>query len=369
MCAAIASSGITNALWSMTKNRTIRTAAFAASLAAWCGWGITEARAQSAWIVGNEWARMDPPSGGIVFAPLPVQPNEPNAYHGDPVTRSSYIQLDPEGYPLFFIVDGNVYDGEGYLIAPVLADDAYGNFDGAFRTDGQLFGARGRILVEPVPDKCGLWYVFHQRLFPALPVPPWHQLQMSVIDMTADNTFFPESGKKGRVCDLTDMLANGIVSSSNAADPFNLSIGYIPDNFLIEPGANNGVVHFESVYNSSTGRTMLLAFTGYTLTLFEIHANGVTYLTTMLIQEAWNGRNRAKGEIGVASNGPLLRIALPVTRGGFINPTEFHESWILLLTLDLALPVPGLLGDLEEILIDRVPISPVLLNEQGGEIW
>lgn len=105
--------------------------------------------------MGNEWARMDPPSGGIAFTPLPSHPNVPNTYQGNPVKFSSFIQIDPDGYPLFFIVDGSVYDSEGYLIAPAL--DFNATLDGQYRTNGLLYEGRGELIAYPVPERCGLW--------------------------------------------------------------------------------------------------------------------------------------------------------------------------------------------------------------------
>ncbi len=340
--------------------------------ALWCiAFTLPPASAQTAWIVGNEWARMDPPSGGITFNALPAHPNVPDTYQGDLVTRSSYIQLDPEGFPLFFIVDGNVYDGEGYLIAPALDDAQQTVGDCAYRTDGLIYPSRGELAVAPVPGKCGVWYVFHQRLLPNVEY-PYHQLQMSVIDMTVDNPYFNGSGRKGRVCDLEAMLDLGINSTSNCTDPFNISgggPGQIPDNGLFEPGADNGVVHFDVVHNFEENRDLLLAFTGYTLTVYDLLNNGVYKRLSIVLQESWNHRSRAKGEIAVANHGSTVRIALPVTRGSFINPTEYHESWMIHLTLDLATQVPEIIGDLEEFFIDRVPISPWQLNELGDDIY
>lgn len=128
------------------KSHFLKIAFAMAGIASMNPWG--DLQAQTAWIVGNEWARMDPPSGGITFQPLPTHPNVANTYQGELVELSSYMQLDPEGFPLFFIVDGDVFDGQGHLIA--LHHETVLN-EGYVRDDGLLFEGTGEVTVAPVP--------------------------------------------------------------------------------------------------------------------------------------------------------------------------------------------------------------------------
>ncbi len=47
---------------------------------------------------------------------LPANSNDPNRYHGNPAECVSNAMQDANGDLLFFIVDGMIYDKEGYTI-------------------------------------------------------------------------------------------------------------------------------------------------------------------------------------------------------------------------------------------------------------
>jgi hypothetical protein len=98
----------------------LRTAALIGALA---GSSLCVAQ-RTASIVGNRVVYF-PPAGQaqpITEAPLPI-PDDPVAvangltYDGQLPQHSQYVQLDDRDRILFFIVDGDVFDRDGYLIA------------------------------------------------------------------------------------------------------------------------------------------------------------------------------------------------------------------------------------------------------------
>ena len=56
--------------------------------------------------------------GQVPVGSLPQPPGtDPNYYHGQPPRYSMNVQYDGYGRLLFFVIDGAIYDHEGFLIA------------------------------------------------------------------------------------------------------------------------------------------------------------------------------------------------------------------------------------------------------------
>lgn len=178
--------------------------------------GAPDAKAQAdAWIVGNEWARLNSTIATPTFTELPAHVGTPNTYQGNSPQFSSAIQLDDRGLPLFFIVDGDVFDGEGFLIAPHHVTTWN---EGLVRDNGLLFQGTGEVVVFPVPGRCGKWYVFHSR-------PPlsagysYQELSFAVLDMTVQNELYPgDDMRRGRLYDVEDLYEQGFVPMINPAE-------------------------------------------------------------------------------------------------------------------------------------------------------
>lgn len=191
----------------MKTKRTIRIAAFAASLAAWCGWGMMEARAQAdAWITSTaasngtgSWTNMlGTPSPAVA---LPA-PGGALGYNGQAARYSQHIRTNGSGQLIFFEVDGNLYDGDGYLIADArTAPNA-----APACTDCLAYGVM-EFLSMPVPASCGLYF-----LFSAVPVttdnPYYSHVQLALLDMTRPNPRFDANGqcnpRMGRLVDFSN---------------------------------------------------------------------------------------------------------------------------------------------------------------------
>ena len=164
----------------------------------WSGYEPGKLLAQpDALIAGNEGLLLSPAVGSLTSLPitLPTHPvGTPQAYHGEIPQRSQHIRATGDGRILFFAIDGNVYDGNGWLIA-----DA--------RAPGCLqCVARGvmEFVSIPVPGNCGLFYLIAAE--PKSDNYNGTHLQWSVLDMNAINTRFPANAsgcsKMGRILDL-----------------------------------------------------------------------------------------------------------------------------------------------------------------------
>ncbi|MFN6176353.1 MAG: T9SS type A sorting domain-containing protein [Flavobacteriales bacterium] len=154
----------------MKTSRTTRTArawwqagAFAAGLVAWCGWGGMEVRAQDPlWSIGSQQVHFPqapagvPGQSAIRTSPLPTSfspliPDE-YEYQGQIAERTQNIQYDDEGKVLFYIIDGNIYNRDGLLIA----DDAQNMDD---RDCEVCFLGGEEVHVVPVPGSCTRYFV------------------------------------------------------------------------------------------------------------------------------------------------------------------------------------------------------------------
>lgn len=178
-----------------------RTAAFAASLAAWCGWGGMEVMGQAdAWITSTaasngsgNWTNMLGAPGSTVALPAP---GGALGYNGQAARYSQHIRTNGSGQLIFFEVDGNLYDGDGYLIA-----------DARSQTCSECLAPGVMEFVSvPVPGSCDKYYLFSS-------VPKgtydYSYVQAAILDMGEDNPRFGNQGstcnpKKGRLLGMLD---------------------------------------------------------------------------------------------------------------------------------------------------------------------
>jgi len=168
--------------------RSIRVALIA-TLMAPVGGNTNEAEAQSdALLFGNQYGTFLDAPATLPISGLPA-PGLPDTYDGTPATKSQVIRTNGEGCLLVFMIDGNIYDKDGYLIA-----DASGS--GCVQC--LVPGVMEKHLV-PVPDHCDLFYVIGS--FPAIDNSPPAQIEVALLDLEATNPY--HSTRKGRVWDLT----------------------------------------------------------------------------------------------------------------------------------------------------------------------
>src|SRR5690554_6178255 len=88
-------------------------------------------------------------AGTIDTIPLPTVSPPALGYYGDPATTVSNAMQDANGDLLFFIVDGEIYDKEGYTI---------GILDFAINTSLSIKGT-AEVAIAPVPGNCAQYYI------------------------------------------------------------------------------------------------------------------------------------------------------------------------------------------------------------------
>jgi hypothetical protein len=129
--------------------------------------------------------------GQLPITDLPDFPGspDPHLYHGETPQFSQNVQFDHNGDLLFFVIDGRVYDREGYMIA----DDR-----GTVDCEDCLFRGISQVAITLVPGSCSQYY-----LVAADFQPTEHALGYSILDMGQPNRYWPN--RTGRVLSYNDV--------------------------------------------------------------------------------------------------------------------------------------------------------------------
>lgn len=274
----------------MTTSRTIRTAAFAASLAAWCGWGGTPVNAQvDAWAIGNQAVVMPPGTNAAAGQPfqLPVPNNgaypAEHQYQGQSAQRSQHVRTAGDGRILFFEVDGNVYDGDGYLIADARSANCVECIDPGVMEFASV----------PVPGSCNLFYLFSGVAQDNVPGYSNSHVQWSILDLDADNLRFPAQApttcaRKGRLLSAVDDIGSAQYPQFSAwvntpdfqyeqSAPFmSQSSDFMGALLPIDADGNTGAPRFRIVESANTGGDHWLFFIDdLRIYVYRVAANGI----------------------------------------------------------------------------------------------
>ncbi len=157
-------------------------------------WLLPQAKGQGeALPLGTAWADMLDPAAELAVVDLPVHPLAVlHAYHGEVPVHSHMVRTNGDGCVLFFEVDGNLYDHDGYLIADALGDEC----------EQCLEPGVMEMISVPVPGFCDKYYIFVSR---SGTDPVWDdaypsRTQVAILDLSAQNYWHPT--RKGALMDL-----------------------------------------------------------------------------------------------------------------------------------------------------------------------
>jgi hypothetical protein len=179
-----------------------------------------------AWAIGSQAVVMPPGTNGPASAPFALpQPNNtsyPSAwqYQGQVAQRSQHVRTAGDGRILFFAIDGNLYDGDGYLIADARP---WGCTSGCC-TECLEPGVMEFISL-PVPGSCNLFY-----LFSAAPQSNFYNgthVQWSILDLDAENPRFPPQAPA--TCARKGRLLNFISDPGSPAYPQLNAVAWEPE--------------------------------------------------------------------------------------------------------------------------------------------
>lgn len=167
-----------------------------------------EVRGQAdAWITatatsnGNgNWSNMLGTPGAAVALPAP---GGSLGYNGQAARYSQHIRTNGSGQLIFFEVDGNLYDGDGYLIA-----DARAGTNANPQCNQCLEPGVMEFLSVPVPGLCGVYFLLAHKV--AVVSSSEYHIQVSVLDMNAENSDYAVPGtctRRGRLLSFDTEIA------------------------------------------------------------------------------------------------------------------------------------------------------------------
>jgi len=183
---------------------------------------------------------------------LPEDPEYPFVYHGEVAESSQNAMWDQDGNLLFFIVDGNVYDAEGYMIAD-------NNDDENCRTCLSK-GHITQYIIAQKPGSCTQYYL--------LTATVERSIDVSVLDLTLQNIFHDGVTRRGSLVDMS----NGYGTSLNFLEPDDLFYDFFNQDYssLITQYSNLSITDLIEYYNvpflgadNSTGDNIFTAYLPY----------------------------------------------------------------------------------------------------------
>ena len=167
------------------------------------------------WVNGSQLLDFNAPAGGATVCGLPLG----HDYNGAPAQYAQNAQYDEHGKLLFFVVDGNIYDHEGYRMAD--------NDQNANCTDCLMRGI-SEISIVLVPGTCDRYYIIAGKAAkPGDPSCAWTLgqdqsfLTYSMLDLGKESIYHGAEGRKGRMWTWDDAANDPALW--NAADPYRYS--------------------------------------------------------------------------------------------------------------------------------------------------
>ncbi len=253
--------------------------------------------------IGNETVNLQ---SGIVEQALPTPPvvsgfPDYYVYDGSLPKYHQHVQFNELGEVLFFIQDGMIYDGDGYLILPnsyVTGNQDFPDFEGCHE-----------VAISLVPGSCSKYFIFYSRLDPGNQGSQRSEPHVLVLDMLQPNDLWsaPQLGRVIKSIDDTNFINAGLIQYHAESYPSNEVIEYSNDHysqFLIPGDGSNkeGHVHMDiSVSQGNSSFTLALADNSE-VTLMEFSETGIVAGDSYEWAPNYTQRN-ARGEIEIRENG------------------------------------------------------------------
>lgn len=233
------------------------------------------------WIVGDKL--IDFNNSNLITAtslpqPIVLPALQPFVYSGQIANNNQYAEYDQNGNLLFFIVDGNIFDRDGYMIAD--ADD--GDCDICFPDKSYANNydqlTTNNLVVTKVPGHCDKYYLSVNA-------------NLAILDLSLPNHFFPNSLEHmGSLVPFAaiendEVIYNSINIHGILEQSIPISVGQIElANFYIKLpfsrfAGHNTVTIYEDIYDDNVDGTKYLGLaTDGFITQYELRADGAFYL-------------------------------------------------------------------------------------------
>lgn len=140
------------------------------------------------WIQGNKLINLSN-SFAITSSNLPTPAGTAGlVYNGSIPTRNSHVEYDANFNVLFFIIDGKIYNKDGYLLVKGEGDDTH-----------PYYGYPDHMItlsVVRVPSQCDKFYIMGNYKFEGSPTVSSGHFFISVLDLSQSNIYYPNDPTK-----------------------------------------------------------------------------------------------------------------------------------------------------------------------------
>jgi hypothetical protein len=244
--------------------------------------------------------------GGV--SNLPSFPSNVNdTYHGEiPEATHASIQ-DENGDLLFFVVDGRIYDSEGYMIEEMWT----GLTNTGLIDQGKAFG-NSEVLIVPNPFDCKQYYLFSAAHYN---IGSNFEPVFCILDLSLSNSY--HSGRLGALVEL---------QNNNFFMPFeDITPGY--SDIVLSQTVNRGLIdmYYAAPKQQKCADNQLVFLSHLNgILIYEISPSGITF-TNQLSYQFNNitgslGTSAQRGEMEVVEiEGGNLRVAAPFQYNDQLN--------------------------------------------------
>jgi len=349
------------------------------------GGDIGQAKAQTQdpiWSSGNtqisfpNWNQV----ASVQPLPTPTTTSIPQQYryNGTVAQRSQFAQYDRERNLLFFAVDGNIYNANGYLIA-----DA-GSTPGDRNCRVCTFKGN-EFHVVPVPGSCSRYYIIslfgveggNEEILSngfAVTSTARSRIRIGVLDLTLMNDFpvynDPSCPVRGRFLSTYELGVPGInlLQDFDEVDSYGIDGDLVdgdPQYYLTEGSLHTsevgvGMVHAASIELDNDIRVIMMARTGTRMVPMIITANGVRRLPGSssqgyypmewhqdgdVVHDVQDNDQSFRGEMAIRQVGNELRVAYSSYFDALSSGQLFNENRVTYWRFQLFAPgAPAVLG-------------------------
>ncbi|MEO8066606.1 MAG: hypothetical protein ABI599_02820 [Flavobacteriales bacterium] len=280
------------------------------------------------WMLGNE--RVIFGSSGITTAPLPTHiGTDPLEYHGEKAAFAQQLIYDHEGALAAFLVDGKIYDEEGYLIADNwITDPWFGTYDpGTQGCSDCVPDGITEALVVPVPGQCLQYLIFSVRIGD---YQTNSRTFVSLLDLVQPNPHFmnplPTPGRTGRLVNIS-LSAFDAAASCNSFYGNDQQVGEL-EPIEMDNDLNLGL-HMDAIDMGPGSDKWVFMTDGATIQSYHVDAdlqtladNGAEELFTWIDHE--QGR-MPQGELECIVRDDELLVAYTRFRRVILNFSEAHD--------------------------------------------
>lgn len=294
---------------------------------------------QTAWVVGSsQLAFSSEFNEAIVQAPLPV-PNDPMAgdlqYDGTPAVRSQQLIQDQFGNLLGFLVDGSIYDRDGYRIADANPDISGYDTDDCVDCIPQGIS---QALVVPFPGQCYKFLVLTMVLGEGSGVVQAVRAYMALLDMSRPNAALVDLGLTDRTGALISLYPGGDADLDafqfpTLLDGPNLFVRGLP---LDVQTAFKVAGHMDAVDAGFDQEKWIFLTDGSSVTRYKLTASALTYegfqqVPPLTQDENFQPDNWPQGELEAVRTSSEMRVAYSA-HGYVFDPVTFesiHRRYII----------------------------------------